>query len=435
MKRRMPVRGALTLALLLAGQTLLAQVPPREPTAPETRRHRLEMTDESFRDALQRFVADHGMQLIVIGAAGEAVTLIAEGATFDDVIRAAAARAGYLASRDGKVWTLYGTGAERELAGQDVLYTHTLQAMTAERAVEQLSKLGMAGVHVSAVRELNGVFIRGSLTAVRDTVRMLDSVDLEAATVYVELLVVEYSHGKRFEWRFDVTNATFGRVSNGGYRPGAGIISGTYNFVTQMKTPFKFNLVALVTDNLARIITNPHIAVQNGSQAKISFTQEEHIVLTPPPIANLVATSTFQVITAPIELIITPIATGDGTIHLDVAGQVAFFVGAAEGQYSIDRHTIQSRVAIRDGETLILGGLIKETKSTVEAGVPFLRRLPLLGHLFQEQDTADRYTETVIYVTPRLNDGRSFDETTEESAIDEKLEELEERQRKRSRRW
>ena len=110
-------------------------------------------------------------------------------------------------------------------------------------------------------------------------------------------------------------------------------------------------------------------------------------------------------------------------------------VDAAEGQYSIDRHTIQSRVAIHDGETLILGGLIKETKSTVEAGVPYLRRLPLLGHLFQDQDTADRYTETVIYVTPRLNDGRSFDETTEETAIDEKLKDLEERQRKRSRRW
>ena len=431
----MLLRSIPLLLLFLTGTTLLAQVPPREPSAPETRRHRLEITAESFREALQRFVVDHGMELVVIGSAGEAVTVIAEGATLDDVVRAAAARAGYLASRDGTVWTLYGTGAEAELGEEEVLYTHTLQAMTAERAVEQLTKLGISGVHLSAVRELNGVFIRGPLGAVRQTVRMLDSVDLEAPTVYVELLVVEYSHGKRFEWRFDVTNATAGRISNGSYRPGAGIISGMYNFVTQMKQPFKFNLIALVTDDLARIITNPHIAVQNGQPARITFTQEEHIVLTPPPLNNLVATSVLQVITAPVELMITPIATGDGTIHLELSGQVAFFVDVAEGQYSIDRHTIQSRVAVRDGETLILGGLIKQTKSKVEAGVPYLRRLPGVGHLFQDQDSADRYTETVIYVTPRLNDGRSFDEGSEAAAIEQRLDELEKRQQERRRRW
>jgi Flp pilus assembly secretin CpaC len=66
--------------------------------------------------------------------------------------------------------------------------------------------------------------------------------------------------------------------------------------------------------------------------------------------------------------------------------------------------------------------------------VPYLRRVPLVGYFFQDRDSSERYTETVIYVTPRLNDGRSFDAATEEIAVEQKFQELEERHRKGKRR-
>ena len=306
--------------------------------------------------------------------------------------------------------------------------------MTAERVADELQRLGVSGVRVIPVRELNGVFIRGPLAAVRSTLHLLESIDLEAPTVFVELLVVEYSHGKRFEWRFDVTNATYGRISDGSSKP-PGVISGTYNFVTQIKKPFKFNLVALVTDDLARVVTNPHVAVQNGNPATIRFDHEEHIVLIPPPASNAVTTSKIEVVTAPIELTITPIATGDGTILLDVSGIVAFFVGETNDRFSIDKHTVKSKVAVREGETLILGGLIKENRWNSEAGIPYIRHLPLIGHLFKDRLNDQTYSEVVIYITPRLSSEQPFDERAEEETIDHQLRELEKRQRKRGRRW
>ncbi len=87
---------------------------------------------------------------------------------------------------------------------------------------------------------------------------------------------------------------------------------------------------------------------------------------------------------------------------------MAVFVPAPAGQYGIDRQIVQTEVLVKSGETLVIGGLVTKQESMVEGGVPGLRRIPLLGKLFQSEVREEKYIETVIYVTPYINEPSAF---------------------------
>ncbi len=410
------------LIVLLSGVAVA-----QEPAAP---RFRIELRDESLARALEEALEREELALEIVGDASGPVTLTLERETLDALVRDAAVRAGFLVARRGSGYVLYGAGAESHPLARDVIYTHKLRAIPAALAVEELGRLGIADVRLSPVRSLNAILVRGNLEAVRAALRAVEAIDDEGPTVYIEMLVVEFFHGDSFQWEFDIVDATYRRVTNGIYDPGDGGISGIYNFVRKMPEQFRLNLRALVADNSVRIITNPHVAVRNGEQADIRFDQEQHIILTPPPSQQLVTTSTLATINAAIQLRITPVATDDGLVHLDVFGTVGFFVPAPVGQFAIDKQTITSLVTLRDGETLILGGLIKERTLDDDQGFPYLRRIPLIGLLFKKRLAARDYTETVIYITPRVSDGERFREPQIEEEIRERLEQLRQREKK-----
>jgi general secretion pathway protein D len=87
---------------------------------------------------------------------------------------------------------------------------------------------------------------------------------------------------------------------------------------------------------------------------------------------------------------------------------------------SINSPTIQQRkfssvVAVRDGETIALGGLIKDSTSRSGSGIPLLRRIPLLGGLFGSDDHNTVRTELIVLITPHVI--RTGDET--EDAMDD----------------
>lgn len=87
-------------------------------------------------------------------------------------------------------------------------------------------------------------------------------------------------------------------------------------------------------------------------------------------------------------------------------------------------------MTVANGETLILGGLIKEEEVDADSGFPYLRRLPLFGYLFKEKEKRRVYTETVVYITPRIADDTHFTEPSIEEEVRERLQGLETREKK-----
>ena len=77
-------------------------------------------------------------------------------------------------------------------------------------------------------------------------------------------------------------------------------------------------------------------------------------------------------------------------------------VDVATGQRSFLQRQIGSKVAVRSGETLVLGGLIKDNATSGKSGLPWLQDIPLLGNLFGANTTNNNRTELLVIITPQV---------------------------------
>jgi general secretion pathway protein D len=157
-----------------------------------------------------------------------------------------------------------------------------------------------------------------------------------------------------------------------------------------------------------RVISNPKLLVLNNREAQLQIGDQVPITVQSAvgtvgensPIVNSVQFRDTGVI-----LRVTPRVNKSGMVILEVSQEVSDVVPTTTS--GIDSPTIQQRkfnstVAVKDGETIALGGLIRETKSRSGSGLPFLRRIPWLGELFGSTVRGSRRTELIVLMTPKV---------------------------------
>jgi general secretion pathway protein D len=157
-----------------------------------------------------------------------------------------------------------------------------------------------------------------------------------------------------------------------------------------------------------RVISNPKLLVLNNREAQLQIGDQVPIIVQSAvgtvgddsPIVNSVQFRDTGVI-----LRVTPRVNKSGLVILEVSQEVSDVVPTTTS--GIDSPTIQQRkfnstVAVQDGETIALGGLIRETKSRSGSGLPFLRRIPWLGELFGSTVRGTRRTELIVLMTPKV---------------------------------
>ena len=175
------------------------------------------------------------------------------------------------------------------------------------------------------------------------------------------------------------------------------------------------NSLQTLTD--VRVISAPKLVVLNNHDADLEVGDQVPVtvqssVSTNDPNAPIV--NSIQMQDTGVILHVTPRANKSGQIILDVDQEVSNVVPTTTS--SINSPTIQQRkisttVAIHDGETVALGGLISDSRSTTKDGIPFLRQIPLLGDLFGSTNKQGTRTELIVLLTPRVI--RSADESDE----------------------
>jgi general secretion pathway protein D len=167
-------------------------------------------------------------------------------------------------------------------------------------------------------------------------------------------------------------------------------------------------LSALESLTNVKVLSSPKLMVLNNREAQLQIGDQVPITVqtaistnnSDAPIVNSVQLRDTGVI-----LRVTPRANKSGRVIIEVAQEVSDVVPTTTS--NIDSPTIQQRklastVAVRDGETIALGGLIRDSRSRTRAGVPYLRRLPVLGELFGSTDKRQTRTELIVLLTPRV---------------------------------
>ena len=95
--------------------------------------------------------------------------------------------------------------------------------------------------------------------------------------------------------------------------------------------------------------------------------------------------------------------TADEQIRLDLQVEESQFLPAVgEALVEVDRNTAQTAMTVRSGQTIVVGGLNVRRAETTNAGLPWLRRIPILNLLTADQSSFDQNKEVVVYLTPYI---------------------------------
>jgi general secretion pathway protein D len=166
-------------------------------------------------------------------------------------------------------------------------------------------------------------------------------------------------------------------------------------------------LDALATVTKVNVVSAPQLMVLNNETASLQVgdqvpiaTQQAVSTITPDaPIVN-----TIQFRDTGVILKVTPRVNEGGLVRMDIVQEVSEVAKTTTS--GIDSPTIQQRkigstVSVQSGETIALGGLIRDRRSTSDSGVPLLKDIPLIGNLFKSADNSQTRTELLVLITPK----------------------------------
>ena len=154
------------------------------------------------------------------------------------------------------------------------------------------------------------------------------------------------------------------------------------------------------SESQIKIVSSPKLVVLNKQAANI--VQGTPVLVPGTTTQNGVTIPANTVQSANLSLTVTPTVTNDGNIMMDLGITNNIPIPFAGGLGGVGTRSITSKVVSESGATLVIGGIFNDRVSHNESGFPFLRKIPILGHLFgSEADSTDR-SELFIFITPRI---------------------------------
>ncbi len=309
-----------------------------------------------------------------------------------------------------------------------------LKYLRAEKLIEMLPKSLTDQGTIKLIKEQNGIIVVASNDIENETAEFIKQVDRPVAQVLIEAIVVDYdlSNQKDFGVKAGFKGAADSTsMGSETILPGINLFMGAKAAnkgldwigkeigvanLGRLPDNFYMNLQAMEQKGLANVKSRPLLATLNGSSATLSIGQTQYFILkTTTPYVNqnqtlIQESDQFQTIQADTKLDITPYVGSDGLITVDLKPDFKTPVGqlSSEVPPTINQRSMSSTVIMREGETIVLGGLIQESESDTRTQVPILGDIPLLGNLFSSTSKMKRKTELIIYVTPHISYGEAF---------------------------
>jgi general secretion pathway protein D len=241
--------------------------------------------------------------------------------------------------------------------------------------------------------------------------QILGQLDRIPEQVMIETIIVEAS--------LDATNR-FGIEWN--YTDGAhlgvngqrGQIGTAYNLNTTQNpaTGFKYTisgqnltsfLNAVQTDTKFNVLSTPRIFTSNNTQAQINISQSIPFITNSRQDVNGGQIFNYDFTDVGVVLTVTPRITSNGYVTMDINQTANDLQGFTNFNAPIiNQREADTVVSVKNGETIILGGIIRNTVTATTNKVPILGDIPLLGKLFQSQSKVSNKTELIVLLTPRI---------------------------------
>jgi general secretion pathway protein D len=282
------------------------------------------------------------------------------------------------------------------------------------------------GVRIAAVNENNQLLIRATPGQWEKLLPVIERLDEKPLQVQIETKVLEVTLTGQFQ--FGVQYYLGGLI---GTQPGSppntnqsyhrhqgavGLGGVQYNtsdalFYSFAGKDLQVAISAMESSGDAKVLSAPSTVVLNNQETTFKLGEKIPVVQTylVPGVGTGSTTDAFnagqvQYIDTGVLLDVVPRVSPGGLVYMDVQQIVSKPQGPPDqfGNFTIANRALSTEVAVQSGQTVLLGGLIQQTDTITDQGIPFLSRIPVLGRLFGRTDRDKTRSELIVLITPRI---------------------------------
>jgi len=314
-----------------------------------------------------------------------------------------------------------GTALSKEKGGETTDLQEAMEKLLSHNKEKGVDR----GANVSIIKKTNTLVITDVEENIREIAEMAKKLDLPTGQVKIDARIVEtnrdfsqelgirwggratFRAGSTSDRKGDLTldGSAGGNIVNLGLDPtaAAGVFSLGWLSTTAALRQLDIELSALEATEDVKIISKPSVLVVQNQEAEI-FVGEK------VPIAEGYDAETAQVSIrledVGTKLRITPQITRDGSIFMLVDVETSEISGTTtiQGQPydTLGTKRANTQVLVKNGETVVIGGLLTTRKEENRDRVPFLSRVPIVGLLFKSKEDVSEYKELMIFITPQI---------------------------------
>jgi general secretion pathway protein D len=314
---------------------------------------------------------------------------------------------------------------------------------------------GMEEVRIVADIENNALLIWATNQNHERIVSTLEKMDVPPRQVLIEATIAEVtltgklSYGVQWYFNNDLgqdytgngffgltsgntplngTTTTDGKVTT--VTKGLAIAADKFTYVITGGNTVKALLSALASDGKVRVLSAPHVMALDSQQAQIRVGTQQPTPSGTSTVNNVTTSGGVTYKDTGVFLKVLPRINSGGMVNMDILQEVIDvgpLVDVSSGSVSSSgesvalkqraylQRSVNSKVAVRSGQTVVLGGLIRDNRAEGESGVPVLYKIPVLGALFGNTAEEVERTELIVLITPRVvEDSQEAAQVTDE---------------------
>ncbi len=280
-------------------------------------------------------------------------------------------------------------------------------------------------IRITSVLESNSLLIQATQAQYNAIQAAITRIDVEPLQVLIEAQVIDVALNDALQFgvnwfltgRSDLVGVPdgtpavgvedFGETFGSAQLAGGTFLSTISRFGGGGKSFVEATITALDEVSDVRTLAAPSLLVRNNATASITVGQQVPVQSSSISTGTNNVVSSAQYVSTGVTLNVTPRINPGGLVYLDITQDVSVPGVRDEdistsGNPPINSKSVTSQVAVQSGQTLFLGGMIQQTSSVTQSGLPFLSRVPVIGRLFGSKLDANDRTETLVMITPTV---------------------------------
>jgi general secretion pathway protein D len=351
----------------------------------------------------------------------EAVSVDLRGASLLNALTAVArsTRNFYRITGDQTVTVIPDTPAKRREYEEEVVQTFYLSNADVGETMDLL-RLVIDLRRLAPITATRAISVRDTPERLAATARLISAIDKARPEVVIDVELLEVDRSRLREYGLQFASPGSSGID------GSATVDGGGRFLDELANlgssdVFVANIPGLFyrllkRDSDTRTLANPHLRTSEGLPAQARFGDRVPIPATTfSPIATggiqQQPITSFNYADIGVNIDITPLTHHNGDVSLQLSIEVSNISGTGFGGLpTIGNRSIETTIRLRDGETNILAGLIRDDERDTLEGIPGLSDLPVIGRLFARNTRETQETDIIVTLTPRIIRGLDLEE-------------------------